>query len=192
MHWECRSFGHSRPTLSLCQALQVLTWFQLQMDTCPLGAHSQPCCSPCKDACWLPYRLTNPHARWVCSQTSSRAPHAKVRRDFNLSSLQFKAGHFPGQVSWAQVFPNALFELLCSSFHLCSKKVERQQWVPSPSLILLPGLAGTWKSTFPMSPSLRKDKKETKPVEHQPLDKDKLPAETKRVSGEKSINPWHI
>lgn len=67
MHWECRnhlSFSHSWPALSLCQALQVLTWLSLQMEPCPLGAHYQPCWSPCKDACWLPHCLTNLHARW--------------------------------------------------------------------------------------------------------------------------------
>lgn len=56
-------FSHSWPALSLYQSLQVLTWCLLNTDTCPLGAHPKPCRSHCKDASWLPCRLTNPHTR---------------------------------------------------------------------------------------------------------------------------------
>lgn len=148
MLWECRrhlSSSHSGPTLSLCQALQVLTRLSLKMNPFPLGAHSHPCWSPCKDACGLLHWLTNPDG--TSSQISSPAPLAKVRRDLNLSSFEFKAGHFPGQVSWNQV--SSCSKLLCSSFHPCSQEggeTPSSEWdggisdlSPSPTLILLLG-----------------------------------------------------
>lgn len=144
------SFSHSWPTLSLWQALQVLTWFSLKMDTCPLGAHSQPCWSHCKDACWLPYWLTNPHARW--DQAARSPPLHLVPRSGVIwtshplnSRLDTFLGRYPGLR-----YPNAPFELP-SSFHLCFQEggVNSQQWVPSPSLIILLGLQALAKTHFP-------------------------------------------
>lgn len=98
-------FGRSRPTLSLCQSLQVLTWFLLKMDTCRFGA------------CWLPCRLTNPHTRqdqpaWSPLQLMPRLGVIWISHPLHTRLKTFLFKYPELGYNLCLLYPNALFELL--------------------------------------------------------------------------------
>lgn len=151
------------------------------MDTCPLGAHSQPCWTHCKEACWL-----------LTRQSSCQSPplHLMPRSGMIWTShplnsrLDTFMNRYPGLS-----YPNALFEQLHSSFHLRSQEggVAHNTECHLPVWFSCWGLQALAKNLFPMSLSLRKNKRGTETIKHQPLGKDKLPAEIKGVSGEEKV-----